>query len=75
MWPPRHRSKIESEAYGWLDLDQKTRQLGEQRVREKYGNAYGAFAGQEAINKPTIDWQEQIHRDILRGLRNISETP
>ena len=31
--------------------------------------------GQEAINRPNIDWQEKIHRGILRGLRNISETP
>jgi hypothetical protein len=30
---------------------------------------------QEVINRPNIDWQEQIHRGILRGLRNISETP
>ena len=30
---------------------------------------------QEAKNRPNIDWQEQIHRGILRGLRNISETP
>ena len=31
--------------------------------------------GQEVINRPNVDWQEQIHRGILRGLRNISETP
>ena len=30
---------------------------------------------QEAKNRPNIDWQEKIHRGILRGLRNISETP
>jgi hypothetical protein len=30
---------------------------------------------QEAINRPNIDWQGQIRRGILRGLRNISETP
>ena len=30
---------------------------------------------QEAKNRPNIDWQETIHRGILRGLRNISETP
>ena len=30
---------------------------------------------QEVRNRPNIDWQEQIHRGILRGLRNISETP
>jgi hypothetical protein len=29
---------------------------------------------QEAKNRPNIDWQEKIHREILRGLRNISET-
>jgi hypothetical protein len=31
--------------------------------------------GQEVGNGPNIDWQGQIHRGILRGLRNISETP
>ena len=31
--------------------------------------------GEEAKNTPNIDWQEKIHRGILRGLRNISETP
>ena len=31
--------------------------------------------GQEAGNWPNIDWQEKIHRGILRGVRNISETP
>ena len=31
--------------------------------------------GEEAKNRPNIDWQEKIHRGILRGLRNISETP
>jgi hypothetical protein len=30
---------------------------------------------EEAKNRPNIDWQEKIHRGILRGLRNISETP
>ena len=30
---------------------------------------------EEAINRPKNDWQDQIHREILRGLRNISETP
>jgi hypothetical protein len=30
---------------------------------------------QEVRNRPNIDWQDQIHRGILRGLRNISETP
>ena len=30
---------------------------------------------QEAINGPNIDWQDEFHRGILRGLRNISETP
>ena len=30
---------------------------------------------QEATNGPNIDWQDKIHRRILRGLRNISETP
>ena len=30
---------------------------------------------QEAINRPNIDWQDQIHRGICRGLRNISENP
>ena len=29
---------------------------------------------QEASNRPNIDWQEKIHRGILRDLRNISET-
>ena len=24
---------------------------------------------------PEIDWQDEVHRGILRGLRNISETP
>jgi hypothetical protein len=33
------------------------------------------FMSQEARNRPNIDWQEKIHRGILRGLRNISETP
>jgi hypothetical protein len=30
---------------------------------------------EEARNRPNIDWQDKIHRRILRGLRNISETP
>ena len=30
---------------------------------------------QEGENGPNIDWQEPMHRGILRGLRNISETP
>jgi hypothetical protein len=30
---------------------------------------------QEVINRPNIDWQEQIHRGNLRGLRKIFETP
>jgi hypothetical protein len=30
---------------------------------------------QEGENGPNIDWQDQIHRGILRGLRNIFETP
>ena len=34
-----------------------------------------AVANEEAINRPNIDWQEKIHRWILRGLRNISDTP
>jgi hypothetical protein len=29
----------------------------------------------EARNRPNIDWRDKIHRRILRGLRNISETP
>jgi hypothetical protein len=33
-----------------------------------------AAAPQEAKNRPNIDWQEKIHREILRGLRNISDT-
>ena len=31
--------------------------------------------GQEAKNRPNIDWQDEIHTGISRGLRNISETP
>ena len=30
---------------------------------------------EEAKNRPNIDWQDKIHRGILRGLKNISETP
>ena len=30
---------------------------------------------QEAKNRPNMDWQEKIHGGILRGLRNMSETP
>ena len=30
---------------------------------------------QEAINRRDIDWQEEIHRGILRRFINISETP
>ena len=30
---------------------------------------------QEAVNRANIDWQDEIHRGILRGPRNISETP
>jgi hypothetical protein len=30
-----------------------------------------ARVDQEAINRPNIDWQDEIHRGILRGLRNI----
>jgi hypothetical protein len=33
------------------------------------------FTIQEARNRPNIDWQEKIHRGILRGLSNISDTP
>ena len=35
----------------------------------------GCDRDQEAISRPNIDWQDQIHRGILRGLRNISEAP
>jgi C4-dicarboxylate-binding protein DctP len=34
-----------------------------------------ATAGEEARDRPNIDWQDKIHRGILRGLSNISETP
>ena len=30
---------------------------------------------QEVRNRPNIDWQDQMHRGILRSLRNISDTP
>ena len=30
---------------------------------------------QEVRNRPNIDWQDQIHRGILRGLGNNSEAP
>ena len=30
---------------------------------------------EETKNRPNIDWQEKMHRGIVRGLRNISETP
>ena len=30
---------------------------------------------EEAKSTPNIDWQDKIRRGILRGLRNISETP
>ena len=30
---------------------------------------------EEAKNRPNIDWQDEMHREILRGLGNISETP
>ena len=30
---------------------------------------------EEGKNRPNIDSQEKIHRGILRGRRNISETP
>jgi hypothetical protein len=33
------------------------------------------YLAQEARNRPNIDWQDKIHRAILRGLRNFSETP
>jgi hypothetical protein len=32
-------------------------------------------AVQSAKNRPNVDWQDKIHRGILRGLRNISENP
>ena len=32
-------------------------------------------AGQEAKNRPNIPLQEKFHRGVLRGLRNISDTP
>ena len=34
-----------------------------------------SIVAQEAKNRPNIDWQQKIHGGILRGLRNISETP
>ena len=37
--------------------------------------SYSFDEAQEARNRPNIDWQEQIQRGILRGRRNISETP
>ena len=40
---------------------------------ERRGRGVGVI--QEAKNRPNIDWQDKIHRGILRGLRNISETP
>lgn len=43
------------------------------RLRPLRGGA--RFAVQEAKNRPNIEWQEKIHGGILRGLRNISETP
>ena len=30
---------------------------------------------QEAVNRPNIPSQEKFHRNILRGLRSISDTP
>ena len=46
--------------------------LGEQVPALKQRKIHGP---QEAGNGPNIDWREEIHRGILRGLRNISETP
>jgi hypothetical protein len=43
-------------------------------VRTGVSEAQIDFA-QEAKNRPNIDWQDKIHRGILWGLRNISETP
>ena len=43
-----------------------------QRIDANFTTALGA---QEGENGPNIDWQDKIHRGILRGLRNISEAP
>jgi hypothetical protein len=45
------------------------------KASKRIQELFGASGDQEAINRPNIDWQDQIHREILRGLRNISETP
>ena len=53
----------------------------ENRLRERYNlpshprlELHRHNLPREAKNRPNIDWQEQIHRGFLRGLRNISET-
>ena len=65
----RHRSFHESAvnfAIKW-PMRMVTKDLG------TYVRQFGA--AQEAKNRPNIDWQDKIHREILWGLRNISETP
>ena len=44
-------------------------------ARQQGGGLYAARMAQEAVNRQNIDWQGKIHRGILQGLRNISETP
>ena len=39
------------------------------------GNALLARGTQEGVNRPNIRLQEKFHRAVLRGLRNVSETP
>jgi hypothetical protein len=56
-----------------LQAEEAARQAAEAGDRRRAEEDEARF--QEAKNRPNIDWQEKIHRRILRGLRNISETP
>ena len=59
-----------------VNLPQQRKQiLREEREREKKEERERARKLEDAKNRPNIDWQEKIQGGILRGLRNICETP
>ena len=47
----------------------------QEELENKYFKSRKESIFQEAINWPNIDWRDQIHRGILLGLINITETP
>jgi hypothetical protein len=44
-------------------------------LEKSRGFGFSSPKTQEAKNRPNIPSQEKFHRGVLRGLRNISETP